>query len=152
VDLFGLVSRSLVVILCVTLVWPANIVLLALAYKVRQGRQSAGIRGPELWWRCALAAVALAVLSLVLIAMAYLLAEMAELSPGPVQLTLLIAYLPAAVALLFWMLALEDMLQALSVFCLYILLPGLPLLLVGRYAGLWETLRRQTPWLLLPIS
>jgi hypothetical protein len=59
-----------------------------------------------------------------------------------------LAYLPAGIGFLFWMLALEDMLQASSVFLLYILLPGLPLLLIGRLAGVWEAVKQSAPWLL----
>ena len=48
----------------------------------------------------------------------------------------------------FWMLALEDMVQALSVFLLYVGLPGLPLLLIGWLFGLWTWLAANAPWLL----
>jgi hypothetical protein len=152
VDIFGLVSWSLAVVVSVTLLWPLNILLLALAYRVRQSGKKGGLRGSELWWRSSLAATSLALLSAVLLGLTYSLVELAELRAGPVQLALLVAYLPAAVGLVFWMLALEDMLQGLSVFLLYILLPGLPLLLAGRITGLWEWLRRSAPWLLLPTS
>ena len=67
---------------------------------------------------------------------------------GIIQLVLLAIYLPLAVLYLFWMLALEDMLQALSVFLLYVGLPGLPLLLLGWLFGLWTWLTANAPWLM----
>jgi hypothetical protein len=150
VDLFGLVSWSLVLVVAVTLCWPVNIPLLALAYKVRLGRERLPIKPGELWLRCGLGALGLCLLSLLLVGLVYGGVVMAEISPGPVELMLLVAYVAAAVAFLFWTLALEDMMQALSVFLLYILLPGLPLLLVGRFTGLWQALRKSAAWLLLP--
>jgi hypothetical protein len=149
VDLFGFVSWTVVITLAVTLFWPANIPLLALAYKVRQGKQPITIETKELWVRAACAALALAIMSAVMLGLLYVLTQSADLPAGPMEFTLFIAYLPAAVGLLFWILALEDLLQASSVLLLYILIPGLPLLLAGRLANVWESLRESTPWLLL---
>jgi hypothetical protein len=149
VDLFGFVSWTVVLILAVTLFWPLNIPVLALAYKVRQGKQPITIEPKELWVRVLFAALALAVESAVMLGLLYLLTHSAGLPAGGVEFILLIAYLPAAVALLFWILALEDLLQATSVLLLYILLPGLPLLLIGWLAHVWETLRQSSPWLML---
>jgi hypothetical protein len=150
VDLFVFVSWSLVIVAAVTLIWPVNIPLLALAYRIREGRQPTLVKTGELWLRCTLGALGLCVLTLVLIGLVYAGVELAELPAGPVQLALLVAYVAAAAAFLFWALALEDMLQALGVFLLYIVLPGLPLLLLGRLVGLWPWLRQSAKWLLLP--
>ncbi len=146
-DLFGFVSWSLVTLLAVTLIFPPNVLLLALAYKVRQGRKPIDMEGREFWIRCILGSLGLAGCSLVLVGLSYALTRVMQMH-GAIQLILLIAYLPAAVGYLFWVLALEDMVQALSLFLLYILLPGLPLLLVGRFTGLWEAVRQSAPWLL----
>jgi hypothetical protein len=48
------------------------------------------------------------------------------------------------------MYALEDLVQGLGVFALYVLLPLLPLLLLGRFTGLWNFVRRTVPWILPP--
>ena len=147
-DLFGFVSWIVVLILAVTLCWPINIPLMALAYRVRKGRQQLSIEAKELWTRCIFAALALAVLSAVMLGLLYTLIKTVGLPAGPVQFTLLIAYLPAAIGLLFWILALEDLLQASNVLLLYVLIPGLPVLLAGRMAHIWESLRESMPWLL----
>ena len=69
---------------------------------------------------------------------------------GPVQITLLLIYLPAAIGYLFWIFGMDDVMNAVSVFALYILLPGLPILLIGRLAHLWEKIQQGAPWLLSP--
>lgn len=148
-DLFSLVSWSLVTIAVVTLIWPVNILLMALACKVRQGTQPIPLEGGELAWRCTFATLGLAGFTLVLLGLVYFLVEVAEMPPGPVQLAVLMLYVPAGVGFLFWILALEDLLQALSVFLLYMLLPGLPLLLIGHLTHSWDSLRQAAPWLLV---
>ena len=77
-------------------------------------------------------------MTVVLMGLLYALVEGADFTPPQVQLVLLMAYLPAAVWYLFWMFAMEDMFESLSVFLLYILLSGLPLLLIGRWFGWWD--------------
>jgi len=149
VDLYGFVSWSLVIVAAVTLIWPVNIPLVALAYRVHQGRQPSLMETRELWLRSTLGALGLCGLSLVMIGLIYVGVEIAQVTAGPVQLTLFVAYLAAAVGFLFWVLALEDMVKALGVFSLYILLPGLPLLLLGRILGFWQSLQHAAPWLLL---
>jgi len=150
VDLYRFVSWSLTIASVVTLSWPVNIPFLALAYKVRQGRQPIDMEAGEFWWRCSFGALGVAGISLVLLGLNYSLVRMTELPAGPVQLTLLLAYLPAGIGFVLWMMALEDMLQATSVFLLYVLLPGIPLLVVGWMIHLWQTIQQNFGWLLSP--
>jgi hypothetical protein len=148
VDIFGFTSWCLVLVTAVSLLWPLNALFLALAYRVRQGTTPVGMETYEFWWRCIVAALGLGVLALCLLGLDYMLVHTRELPQGPVQVILVLLYLPASIGFLFWILALEDMLQATSVFFLYILLPGLPLLLIGRLAGVWESVKHSAPWLL----
>jgi hypothetical protein len=153
VDFFSFVAWMLVTVVVVTALWPLNIPLLALAAKVRQGTQKLDYEVAEFWWRCTFGALGLAVLTLILLGLCYgLIVEMEfgqqAQAKGIIQLVLLAIYLPLAVLYLFWMLALEDMVQALSVFLLYVGLPGLPLLLLGWLFGLWTWLAANAPWLL----
>jgi hypothetical protein len=150
VAFYGFFSWCLTVLAVVTLVWPLNIPLIALAYKVRQGGQKIDMEAREFWTRSTFAALGLAVLSLVALGLTYLLVVGAELPRGQMHLVLLLAYLPVAVWFVFWIYALEDLLQGLSVFSLYILLPLLPLLLIGRLTPLWSIVRQAAPWLLPP--
>jgi hypothetical protein len=149
VGLFELVAWILVILVAVTIVWPLNVPLLALACKVRQGTQPLGYEPRELWLRCAFGALGLTVMTLLLLGLTYGLIVEAELkaAAGAVRLVLLLIYTVAAVAYLFWMLALEDMLQALSVFLLYVFLPGVPLFLVGWLVGAGGWISENAPWM-----
>jgi hypothetical protein len=148
VDILVFLAWSLLVIHGVALLWPVNTLLMALAYKVQNGQAPLGMEAREFWSRSAFAALALAVLSLLLVGAAYLLVGAAELPGGPIHLILLLLYLPAAVALVFWLFALDDVLQALSIFAIYILLPGAVLLVLAWWFSWFDRIREQVPWLL----
>jgi len=147
VDLFQLCSWCLVVVFGVTLIWPVNILLVALAFKVRQGGKPIDMEAGEYWFRCTFAALGLAVLSLATVAVEYALVCAAEMPPGPVQCTLLLLYVPAAVGFFFWIFGLDDLMHASSVFALYIILSSLPVLIIGRIAHVWQKLHESAPWL-----
>jgi hypothetical protein len=42
----------------------------------------------------------------------------------------------------------DDFMNATSVFMIYVVLPGLAVLVIGRIAHLWERLQVSAPWLL----
>src|SRR5579884_3381831 len=71
VDLFTFVAWVAVLIAAVTVIWPLNVPLLALAVKVRRGAEPTGYEPSELWWRCALGSLGLAVLTLILLGLTY---------------------------------------------------------------------------------
>ena len=147
-DILAFLAWALVTIYGVTLLWPVNAGLMALAYKVQNGPAPVAYEGNEFWVRSTFAALALAVLSLVMLGLAYLLVGSAGLPAGPVHLILLLLYLPAAVALVFWLFALDDVLQALSIFAIYVLLPGAVLLLLAWLFKWFDKVREHAPWLL----
>jgi hypothetical protein len=149
VGLFIFVSWSLGIIAAVTLSFPLNILLVALAYKVRLGYRPIPLEKDSFWWRSTFAALGLAGFTLVLLGLTYALVEGADFKPEQVELVLLMAYIPAAVWFLFLIYAMEDMLESLGVFLLYLLLPGLPLLLFGWLTGSWHKLADDVPWLVL---
>ena len=147
-DIFGFFSWCLVVISAVTLLWPVNILFMALAWKVRQaGKSIVDMEPPEFWWRCTFGSLGLAVLSIINLTLVYLLVKEAEMPVGPVALTLLLIYLGSAIFYVFWMLALDDMMQGATVFLLYVLLPGIPILLIGKLFHWWIRIRELAPWL-----
>jgi hypothetical protein len=152
VDLFSFANWVLVLILTITLLWPINIGLLILAFRVQLGTGKLPYDEPrELRWRAALGATGLVGLSLVFVGLAYVINVGAELTGsmrGAVYLTLLLLYVPAAVGFLFWCFAFEDLGPAVAVFLLYVGLPAFPLLLVGWLFRFWEYLRSSAPWLL----
>jgi hypothetical protein len=152
VDLFTFASWVLVVVAAVTVLWPLNVPLLAVACKLRVAWGKLDYEPGEFWWRCIFGSLGLAAMTLVMLGLAYLIIVGAELpqSRGVVHLVLILIYLPAAVAFLFWVLALEDLVQALSVFLIYLLVPGLPVFLIGWLLGLWRAVAQNAPWLLSP--
>jgi hypothetical protein len=152
VDLFAFVGWTVAVFCAVTLAFPLNVPLMALAYRVRLGTQPLDVEGSELWTRAALASVGPAAMSLVLLALTYVLVRLAGLPQGATVLVLFLLYLPAAVGYVTWCWGYDEFVDGLGLFLIYVFLPGLPLVLVGWLTGLWRTLATNAPWLLTPAS
>ena len=150
VDVFTFIGWLVAVFCLVTLAWPLNVPLMALAYKVRRGSEPLDVEGLELWTRSALASVGPAVLSIALILLAYVLVQVAQLPVGPTVLVLFLLYLPAAVGYVTWCWGYDEFVDGLGLFLIYVLLPGLPLLLVGELTGLWNAVAANVPWLFNP--
>jgi hypothetical protein len=139
----------LLIVVWVTLIWPLNIPLMALAFKVRLGRNPNPFEDPwDFWFRSGLASLGLFGMTLVVLLLEWVLIMGAELDTvrGPINLTLLLLYAPPAVAFLFWSFALDDFLDAITIFLLYLMLPGLPLALVAWLLGLFPRLNVIMPW------
>jgi hypothetical protein len=148
VDLFHFVSWCLAVSIAVALLWPINLLFMALAFKIRHGIRPVDMETSELWWRSTFASLGLAILSLIFVGLNYVLVPVVEMPQGPIQTILLLAYVPAAITFIWWSFALEDLLEGTGVFLLYMLLPGLPMLLAGRMFGLWQAIKQNAPWFL----
>jgi hypothetical protein len=148
VDLFHFVSWCLTVAIGVALLWPINLLFMALALKVRYGTKPINMEPGELWWRCAFASLGLAILSIIFVGLNYVLVPLVEMPQGPIQTLLLLGYIPSAITFIWWSLGLEDLVQGTGVFLLYVLLPALPLLVIGRVAGLWLAIEQNAPWFL----
>jgi hypothetical protein len=151
VDLFLFINWVLIITFAVTLLWPLNIGLLILACKVRLGQKPIPYEDDgEYWFRFSFGTLGLAGLSLLTIGTLWYLVEAAEMQEarGVLLLVLFGLYTPAAIGYLFWMLALDDMLDAVSVFLLYIMIPAPVVLLVGWFFKLWKYLGENAPWLL----
>ena len=151
-DLFAFVSWTVAVFCAVTLAWPVNVPLMAFAYRVRLGTRPLDVEASELWTRAALASVGPAAMSLVLLGLAYVLVKLAGLPQGATVLVLFLLYLPAAVGYVTWCWGYDEFVDGLGLFLVYLLLPGLPLLLVGWFSGLWHRVADNAPWLLTPAS
>ena len=151
-DLFHFCSWALVVLITVAVAWPLNIPLLYLACKVRRGGQPLDYEPGDFWWRCVCGTLGLALFGLVCVGIAYAVnvgGELDRANWGIIHLVLLLLFIPGGVAFLWWILALEDLLEGLQVFLLYVLIPAAPVLLVGWLTGLWRTLGQHAPWLLI---
>jgi hypothetical protein len=129
VEFFELFRWGLIVVVSITALFPLNVPLAALAYKVRLGPAPVPMEQAAFWGRATLAALSLAGMTLVLVAVDTVLVNV-DVPAGVVHLALLMVYIPAAVWVLFRIFALDDALQGLSLLLLYVCLPGLPLLLL----------------------
>jgi len=124
----------------VAILWPFNILLAALAYKIRLGPNKNPLKPKEYWVRSGAVATVVAAITLVALVLDYVLAEEMDFPAGPVHLVVFMAYVPAAVWAIFVFFALEDLMQALSVFVIYIYLPVLVLYVLNAIIGFWQPL------------
>jgi len=124
----------------VAILWPFNILLAALAYKIRLGPNKNPLKPKEYWVRSGAVATVVAAITLVALVLDYVLAEEMDFPAGPVHLVVFMAYVPAAVWAIFVFFALEDLMQALSVFVIYIYLPLLVLYVLNAIIGFWQPL------------
>ena len=124
----------------VAILWPFNILLAALAYKIRLGPNKNPLKPKEYWVRSGAVATVVAAITLVALVLDYVLAEEMDFPAGPVHLVVFMAYVPAAVWAIFVFFALEDLMQALSVFVIYIYLPVLVLYVLNAIIGFWQLL------------
>jgi hypothetical protein len=150
VDLFSFAAWMLLTVVVVTAVWPLNVPLLALAIKVRRGQQPIGYETMgELWWRCTFGSLGLAVLALIAAGLSYGLIVELDLAQarGPVHLALLLLLFAGGIPYLFWVLGLEDPLEAAGIYVLYVFLPGLPLFLLGWLLNLGDRVGPLLSWL-----
>lgn len=134
-NVYAFFSISLAIIVLTTLFWPLTIPLVALAYRVRLGQRPMPLEPGPFWLRATFAALGLAGLTILMGILHLLLVYFMGLPPGPVAVLLFLLYVPAAVWFLFWIFALDDMLEAFGVFLIHVLLPGLPLLLLAWATG-----------------
>jgi hypothetical protein len=99
------------------------------------------------WLRSTFAALGLALMSgLLLVLNAYLVDSFRE-SVGPIHLVLLMTLVPASALYLFWMYAFEDFFQALSLLVVYLIMTGIPLLLLDRFVRSWHPVTAAWNWL-----
>jgi hypothetical protein len=148
VDIYAFASWCFTLVVLVTVAWPVNACFLALAVKISKGRSKLDMSLGELFWRSLGGSLGLALASLVSMGIAYWLVASAGVPAGMVHIGLIFLFVLFAIGFLVWILATDDLGQTLSIFLLYVLLPGLPLLLLGRFFGLWMWLRQSAPWML----
>jgi hypothetical protein len=139
-ELYDFIRGTLAWAVSVTALWPANVPLMALAYKVRHGPNPIAMKPAEFWTRATFAALLVGLLSLVMVGVDYVLAESAGFPAGPIHMVILIGFIPLAAWILFVFLALEDLMQATSVLVIYICLPVLVLYVLNAIVGFWEPL------------
>jgi hypothetical protein len=140
VELYYFFRGTLAWTASVAALWPINVPLAALAYKIQNGPEPIKMPRKELWTRSAFGALAVALLTVVLLWFDYLLAEGADFPAGPIHLIIFMAYIPAAVWLLFVFFACDDLLPGLGLFVIYLYLPVLVLYVLNNFVAFWQPL------------
>lgn len=120
-----------VILLLGTLLWPLNIPVMALAFKARLGQQKVPFDPLEYWIRSAVASLGIALLGWVLVLVFYILVAWAGIPEMFSLMIVAIVYLPVAIAFLFWMMAFDEIIEAIGLFLIYLLLPGLLMVLIS---------------------
>jgi hypothetical protein len=126
----------LVIGLLGSIAWPLNVPLMALAYKVRNGQQPIPFEPKEYWLRSTFAALGLAVLGWIFLPLYLVLFSLAGVPELIGVIVLSIVYLPLALVFLHWMMAFDELVETIGLLVVYLLLPGLPLVLLGLIFGL----------------
>ena len=148
-ELFNFFHWALATTIAVVMLWPVNVPILALAYKVQHGPNPIPMERSEFWTRSTFAALVLAVAGLGCAVVDYLLVTGADLPAGPIHLMVFMAFLPAGAWLLFWMYAMDDLGPAFSLLLIYLCLPGFVLTLL-TWLGLWFPVGLAESWLAKP--
>ncbi len=130
-DLFEFMRWVLIISLSINF-FPINIPLAAMAYKIRLGNAKLPMDTDVFWWRSTGVALGLFGLSLVTMVLDFLAVSI-DFPPGLVHIVLFLLYLPAAVWYVFWMFALDDILEGFSLLMIYTWLPGLILALLVTF-------------------
>jgi uncharacterized oligopeptide transporter (OPT) family protein len=130
---FGIVLGAF---FAITLAWPLNVPLMALAYKIRHGNQPLPMDGGPFWLASTLAALALTGLSLLPVLAGWWLPGLELL----VFLAFFFFYIPLAAYLTYWIYGLDEPIEGLSTLAIYLLVPGFPLLFVFWWTGLGRVL------------
>src|SRR2546430_11689471 len=92
-EFFAFFRHLLIILIAISLYWPLNVPLAALAYKVRLGAEPVPLPVVTFWVRSTVAALGMAVLSVSLLGSDQFLTSIG-LPPGPVDLAMAIVYVP----------------------------------------------------------
>jgi hypothetical protein len=125
VDVFDVFRTVLVVVVSVSILVPLNIPLAALAYKVHLGTRPMPMEPAPFWIRATFVALGLAAACVVLMFIDYWLVVFWGLPAGFVHGTMLMLYAAGGVWYMFWVFALDELMEGVSVFVIYLAIPGL---------------------------
>jgi hypothetical protein len=124
----------------VAVLWPLNIPLAALAFKIRQGRMPVEME-PDEWShgsRCTFAPLILAAITVAFFFVDNQLTQ-ADFPAGPVHMVVFFGYLATASWLFYVFFALEDFFQALGMVVIYFYVPMTVLYLFDFVTGRFRT-------------
>lgn len=150
-ELYLFVRGTLAWTVTIAAMWPFNMPLAVLAYKIRQGPNPIGMPKKELWLRSAACSFVVTLLTLVMVVVDYILAERLGFPAGVIHMVVFMAYVAAAAGIFFVFFALEDFFQGLGLFVTYVYLPVLVLFLLNAVIGFWNPLLNYVgSWLKMP--
>jgi hypothetical protein len=138
VELYKFFWGALAWIATIAVLWPINVPLLALAYKIQNGAKPLPIERAELWYRSAFGAGILALVTLGFVLLDYLIIDWADLPPGPIHLAAFVGYIPSAAYVLTIAFAYGELAEGLGIFVIYVGLPVMALFLINAVLGVWE--------------
>ena len=116
-----------------------NILILPLAYKIQKGAKPLDeTEREEIWTRAIYGALMLAGVTVAFVLLDWFITDWAGFPSGPIHLFVFIAYVPAAVWVLFIAFGYTDYLEGLSVFTIAVSLSVLALVVVNAVTGLLE--------------
>jgi hypothetical protein len=130
VELLQELRWLLIVVAAVSLYFPLNVPLAALAFKVQRGTKPLGMESSSLWFRSTVAALGMTLMSWGAIFLDYYLVRVQDLPADVVHLTVLAFLVPAGMWYFFLIFGLDEALDAVSIFLIYLGLPGVVLTLL----------------------
>ncbi len=122
----------------VACLWPLNIPLIALAYKIQNGPKPIEIEREELWYRSAFGAGMLALMTAAFIFLDYVLIDWTDMPAGPIHLVIFACYVPAAGWLMLISFAYADLFEGVAMLVIYLGLPVFVLFLINAVLGIWN--------------
>ena len=135
-DIFQFVWSTLAWTVTVAALWPLNVPMAALSFRIWRETKESDIEGTELWFRAFLASTSLAILTILFVAIDWAIADVAEFPAGPVHLAVLLGLLAAASGIVVYIFSLEDFFQGVSLVIIYLYLPVIALWLLNALLGL----------------
>jgi len=135
VDIFQFCWAALAWVTTIAILWPVNVPMAALAFRIWRETRESDIEGSELWWRSFYASTALALLIAVFVAIDWVLAALAEFPPGPIHITVIVGFVALAAWIIGYIFSLEDYFEGLSLVVIYLFLPLLVLFVINGLLG-----------------
>lgn len=137
-ELFQELRWILIIACSVSLFFPVNVPLAALAYKVQRGAKPLDLDTQAFWVRSAMAALGLTVLSwLVLFLDQYLVGL--DFPADMVHLVLFLVLLPAGIWYFIWIFGVDEAMDGVNIFLIYLALPSLVLAFFVLINFTWPT-------------
>lgn len=122
------------------ILWPLNIPLAALAYKIRNGPKELDIESDELWTRSTFASLVMALVTVAFVWLDWYIVDSMEFPSGIVHMVMVMGYIPAGMWIMTLFFGFGDLLDGLSTFTLYVMLPIMVLWTVNQILGVWNPL------------